>query len=179
MRAFTIIAICGLTSAIRLTAQDDITLDDLLEAAFNLVDENGNGEVCIDEGMAAATKVRDVLVDRGILEEGEVDDRDLEEGLEWIGEMCDDDGNGAVSLDEMVGGIDAMMGDLELDEEDIAAMAVSVADVDGNGEIDLEEAMGLMADLEIDVDEADVLELGKQLDLNGSGGICADELLNL
>ena len=186
MRAFTIIALCGITHAIKLTTmkkekggEEDITMDKLMDEGFDLVDENGDGEIDLDEGMKVAKKMRDVAVKRGLLEEGEIDDDDLLEGLEWAGEMADADGSGAISMDEMKKGMKDMMGELDLSEEDLAAMAIEVADEDGDGEVGMKEAKKLMKEMDIDVDDDDIKELGDQLDKDMSKGVDAEELLAL
>ena len=73
----------------------------LMHEGLMYVDEDGDGEVTVDEALKVAKKMRDVAVKRGLLEEGEIDDDDLVEGLEWAAEMADTDGSGGVDLEEM------------------------------------------------------------------------------
>ena len=186
MRTFTILAIFGISSAIRLTEGDkqrppreekEFSAEDIMDAGFDLMDESGDGEIDFDEGMKAAKKFRDVAVKRGFLAEGEVSDADLEAGLEWFGNEYDSNGNGKMCKEEMGDAMDAMMGEFDFDEADIADFAIEFADEDGSGDVDMGEAKRLMQDFGIEVDDEELERLGAQLDSDGPGAVSADELL--
>ena len=183
MRAFTILAIIGTVSAIRLTEDEgsdmEISAEDIMDWGFDQMDSNGDGELDFDEGMSAAKKMRDVAVKRGFLEEGELDDEDLAAGIEYYGGLADGNGNGKLCKEEMGDAMGIMMEDMDFDEEDLAGFAVEFADEDGNGEVCMDEARSMLKDFGVDMDDEDLERAHRAMDHDGSGGVSADELLAL
>ena len=168
MRAFTVAAILGLTSAIKLREEgpERISLDDVVDVLFDAVDANGDGELCEAEGRALLDTVA-----------GELGDEEAGEILATLAGAMDKDGSDTISLKELKGGAADAMEAFGMDPAELPGMIVGLMDTDGSGAVGLEEAMAAVEELGLDVTEEDVLELGAQLDLNGDGEVCADELM--
>ena len=167
MRAFTVAAILGFASAIKLTEEEmeRISLDDVVDVLFDAVDANGDGELCEEEGRALLETVA-----------GELDDEEAGEILSTLAGAMDADGSDTIDKKELKGGAREALEAFGMDPAELPGMIVGLMDSDGSGAVGLEEAMGAVDALGLDVSEEDVIAFGEQLDLNEDGEVCADEL---
>lgn len=172
MRSLAIIALFGLVAA-----EDEISMDEVMGAVWDAMDENGDGEIDGDEAFAMADRVRGLLVENGKLDEGMVSDDDLWEGIEALGEVLDEDENGGVSPEELWENAEEALALFEVELEDVPDMIMGMMDGDDEGEgVDLEEAKKACKRLGIEASEEDLKKLGGQMDKNDDGEVDGDEL---
>ena len=136
-----------------------------LKEAFELFDEDKDGEITIDE-------LQKIMNLHGFYP--------TNEELQTMIENVDSNKNGTIDYDEFLMMMNTMREDAEnFDDEDEITHAFKVFDKDGDGLITAEEIRQTMIGLGENVSEAEVKAMVGEADINGDGFIDFSEFSNL
>ena len=147
-------------------SEGDDTLADIAGKVWEAA-AGDDGELDGDEAMKMARKVCD-------MKGWEVTDDELEEWIDEVGEEIDTDMSGTISGEEALAAWDAMIGEMELETDEIAELAVDFMETgDKDGKISKDEAKQVAGALGLDVSEEEIEAAIDELDQDG------DEMLSV